>query len=220
MSRVYPLWDRAVRSIHWLFVPLLAGAWWTAEEGHMQWHQWCGLSILVLVLTRLLWGFVGSPQARFADFLRGPRAVLAYLRGAPAGTPGHNPLGGWSTLALLLLLLAQALTGSFSADGVLFDGPFHYVFDSSVTDVLAQIHETLFNVLLALVGLHVLAILFYEKVRDQRLLWPMIVGAMPGRREGTGPARPLYLALLIAAVLALGLWALIELAPEPPPSFW
>jgi cytochrome b len=219
-TAVYPLWDRAVRAIHWLLLPLLPACWWTAEEGYMEQHQWLGLTVLVLVLTRLLWGFVGSPQARFSDFLRGPTAVLAYLRGAPAGTPGHNPLGGWSAMLLWFLLLAQATTGSFSADDVTFTGPFHYVFDSEVTDVLAELHELLFNLLLGFVGLHVAAVVFYERRRDQRLLRPMIFGSMPGR-EGTGPARPLLLAVVIAALLALGLYGLIQLAPEPPStSYW
>ena len=219
MADRFPLWDRAVRTIHWLLPPLMVACWWTAEQGHMQQHQWFGLTILVLVVTRLLWGFVGSPQARFSDFLRGPGGVLAYLRGSPATTPGHNPLGGWSAMLLWCLLLAQALTGTVNSDDVFFNGPFYYVFDSATTDALAGLHELLFNVTLGFVALHVAAIVFYERVRKQRLLKPMLVGSIAGR-EGTGPGRPLYLAAIIAALVALALWALIESAPRPPPSIW
>jgi cytochrome b len=220
MREQHPLWDGTVRVIHWLIVLLLPVSWWTAEEGYMEWHQWSGLTLLVLVLTRLVWGFIGSPQARFGDFLRGPGTVLAYLRGAPAQTPGHNPAGGWSALLLWLLLLVQAITGTFSADDVTFTGPFHYVFDDSVTGWLAEVHEILFNVVLAFVALHVAAIVYYERVRGQRLLRPMVLGSAPGR-AGTGPARSLLLALLVAGVLALGLWGLISAAPEPAPvSYW
>jgi cytochrome b len=200
---------------------LVPASWWTAEEGHMEVHAWLGYTMLVAVATRLCWGFVGSRHARFADFLRGPRAVLATLGGRDVSrTPGHNPAGGWSALVLWALVLAQALTGTVNSDDVLFDGPFHYLFDSGTADALAALHEPLFNVLLAFVALHVLAIVYYERLRDKRLLRPMITGTAAGR-YGEAPPKPLYRALLIAVVLAGVLWGLIALAPEPPSSsYW
>ena len=213
------LWDTPVRIIHWAILIILPISWWTAEEGYMDVHKWLGLSVLVLVLTRLCWGFVGSPQARFRDFVRGPGAVLAYLRGGSAGTPGHNPSGGWSAMLLWALLLTQALTGTVSTDDLLFDGPFRHVFESGTSDALAEIHDLLFNVILAFVGLHVASIVYYEKILDKRLLRPMIFGRSDGR-YGTGPAQPLYKAIIIAVVLGGALWGLMEIAPEPPPSFF
>lgn len=219
MSTAHPLWDLPVRIIHWSIVILLPASWWTAEEGYLEQHQWLGITLLILVLTRLAWGFVGSAQARFGDFLRGPGTAIAYMRGAPSPTPGHNPLGGWSAMVLWLLLLAQAATGLFNGDDVLFDGPFHFVFDSDVTDTLGQLHEILFNVMLGFVGLHIAAIVFYERVRRQRVLRPMITGVTPDR-QGTGPAEPFYKALVIAALWGLLLWWLMGMAPEPAPSYW
>src|SRR5262245_2329397 len=107
------LWDLPVRIFHWGVVALLPAAWWTAEEWHFEVHQWIGCTLRVLVVGRILWGFIGSRHARFADFLVGPRAVLAYLRGAVPASAGHNPLGGWSVVVLLTLLLAQAISGLF-----------------------------------------------------------------------------------------------------------
>lgn len=215
-----PLWDVPVRLIHWTIALLLPASWWTAEEGKLDVHQWLGLTLIVLVCTRLCWGLIGSPQARFRDFLRGPRAVLATPRGeSVSGTPGHNPAGGWSVMALWALLLAQALTGTVNADDVLFSGPFRHVLDRDVSDALAALHEPLFNVLLAFTALHVLAIVYYERIRGRRLLRPMLQGRAPGR-HGTGPAQPLYKALVVAALLAGMLWALIEMAPSPPPAFF
>jgi cytochrome b len=210
-----------VRLLHWLIVLLLPASWWTAEQGRLDLHQWFGYALIVAVVTRLCWGFVGSRHARFVDFLRGPRAVLATLRGQEVSrTPGHNPAGGWSVMALWALLLAQALTGTVNSDDILFDGPFHHVFDSGTAEAIAALHEPLFNVLLGFVGLHVLTIAYYEWRRDKRLLRPMITGSAPGR-HGRAATRPLYLALLIAAVAAALLWGLIELAPDPPSSsFW
>jgi cytochrome b len=231
-SSGYLLWDWPVRLIHWLIALLLPASWWTAEQGYYDVHQWLGLSILVAVLTRLIWGFIGSPQARFTDFVRGPMAVLRYFRGqgAPAeasaepdksaaSTPGHNPAGGWSVLMLWTLLILQVFTGTVNSDDVLFNGPFYYVFDSSVRDQLAALHEILFKLLLAFVVLHVAMVLYYERIKKQRLLLPMIKGKAEGR-HGTGPAQPLYKALLVAVLMAGILWGLIEIAPEPPPTFF
>jgi cytochrome b len=118
-----------------------------------------------------------------------------------------------------VLLLSQALTGTVNADDVLFEGPFRYVFDGQISDKLAELHELLFNILLGFIGLHVLTVIYYERVRRSRLLWPMIVGRDEGR-VGTGPAQPVYKAIAVAALLALALWGLIEAAPKPPPAFY
>ncbi|MFK8041307.1 cytochrome b/b6 domain-containing protein [Congregibacter sp.] len=221
LQKQYPLWDLPVRLIHWLILLLLPASWWTAEEGYQEVHQWLGLTLLLAVLTRLCWGIVGSPQSRFKDFLRGPMGVLAYFRGASSTTPGHNPAGGWSALLLWLLLLAQALTGTVNTDDVLYTGPFYYVFDTGISDALAAYHEIIFNVLLGFIALHVASVLYYERVRKQRLLKPMVLGKTEGR-VGTGPAQPVYKALIIAILLAGMLFALLELAPAPPVSdyYW
>jgi cytochrome b len=216
----FVLWDWPVRLIHWLLVVLLPASWWTAEEGYLEAHQWLGLTALVAVLTRLCWGVIGSAQARFRDFLRGPGAVLATLRGEDVSrTPGHNPAGGWSVMALWFVLIAQALTGTVNSDDILFTGPFREYFDSGISDALAAWHEPLFNILLGLVALHVLAIVYYERMRNKRLLRPMILGRAEGR-TGTAPPQPLYKALIVAVLLVGMLWALIELAPEPSAYYW
>ena len=216
----YLLWDRPVRIIHWLIALLLPASWWTAEEGYLEAHQWLGFTVLIAVLTRLCWGLIGSAQARFTDFLRGPRAVLATLRGQSVSrTPGHNPAGGWSAMLLWALLIAQAVTGTVNTDDILFTGPFREAFGTELSDALSAWHETLFNVLVGFIALHIAAIVYYERLRDKRLLRPMITGSAPGR-YGTAPPQPLYKALIVAALLAGLLWALIQLAPEPSSSFY
>jgi cytochrome b len=203
---------------HWLLAACVPLAWWTAEEGQMERHAWVGYTVLVLVCTRLVWGFVGSPQARFRDFLRGPRSALAYLRGAAPQTPGHNPLGGWSSLALWALLLTQAGSGLFNSDGILFDGPLYHAAGSAITDTLGAIHEQAFDILLGLIALHIAAIAYYQFIARQRLLGPMVKGYAENR-YGTGPARPWWWAVLLAGVFSLTLWLIIGLAPEPE-SYW
>jgi cytochrome b len=108
------VWDVPVRLAHWLLVLAVAGSWLTHYGGAawFAWHRRCGYAVLLIVAFRIVWSFVGTPHARFAAFVRGPRAVLAWLRGgAPTGI-GHDPLGALSVVAMLALLFAQALVVS------------------------------------------------------------------------------------------------------------
>ena len=135
-DNAYNVWDLPVRVFHWSLVVLIPLAWWTGEEGKFDWHSWVGYSLLVLVVTRIIWGVVGSRHARFTDFLRGPGAIRGYLKGEPAATPGHNPLGGWAVVALLSVLLLQAVSGLFNSDDVLYNGPLYYAASTGFRDTM------------------------------------------------------------------------------------
>src|SRR3954462_11780347 len=97
------VWDLPTRLGHWLMVAGFALSWWTGKSGRLEWHRWSGYALLGLLVFRLCWGIFGSSTARFTQFLRGPRDILAYVRGRWALAPGHNPLGALSVLALLVL---------------------------------------------------------------------------------------------------------------------
>lgn len=205
------LWDGPVRLFHWALVLLIISAWWTAENHVIAWHRLCGYAILTLVLFRIIWGFLGSTTARFAHFVRGPGGVADYVRGAMFrhGSPphaGHNPLGGWSVVALLSLLLVQIMLGFFAVDvdGV-ESGPFAYLVSYDTGRQAAETHELVFNCLLALIALHVLAVLFYRVVRGENLLGAMITGWQ--RWTGTAPVlrftSPLLALIVLLAVAAL-----------------
>ena len=206
------LWDGPVRLFHWALVLLIISAWWTAENHAMGWHRLCGYAILTLVLFRIIWGFVGSSTARFAHFVRGPGIVMGYIRGPmfQRGSPphaGHNPLGGWSVVAMLSLLLVQVLLGFFAvdADGV-ESGPFAYLVSYDTGRWAAETHEGVFNALWALIALHVLAVLFYRVVRGENLLGAMLTGW----RRWTGRAPVLRFASpLLALVVFIGVAALV-----------
>jgi cytochrome b len=189
-------------------------AWWSAETERYDLHEWTGYTVLVLVTTRVVWGFTGSRHSRFADFLVGPGTVLAYLRGAQPDTAGHNPLGGWSVLLLLSLLLLQAVSGLFNSDDVLFSGPLYYWADSEFRDAMGVVHDLAFNLLLALVCVHILAVLYHQIRRKEQLVQAMVRGAAEGRE---GIERPVawWRAALIAALVALALWWGLEQAPVP-----
>ena len=105
-----PVWDLPVRLVHWLLAALIAFSWWSVNYHHTDWHIWSGFAILTLLLFRLLWGLFGSSTARFANFVRGPKAVGRYLRGQWSGI-GHNPLGALSIIALFAAVAVQVGLG-------------------------------------------------------------------------------------------------------------
>src|ERR1044072_2607966 len=127
------IWDAPVRLFHWSLVGLLGFSWWSAETHHMDWHQYSGLTICALVVFRLWCGLLVSNTARFAKFVRGPRAVWAYLRtSVPDGQEpiGHNPAGAWSVILLLAIPTVQGSSGMSGADGDgVESGPMSYLVD-------------------------------------------------------------------------------------------
>jgi len=172
-----PIWDAPVRLFHWTLAALIGFSWWSAENHHLDWHLYSGLAILSLLVFRILWGFVGSSTARFANFVRGPSGVRAYLRDPKSWrVAGHTPLGALSVLALLGAVGAQALMGLFSSDeDGLFEGPLASLVSIDRSEAISDIHHAFFNVIIGLVLLHVAAIAYY-KFRGKKLLRAMIDG--------------------------------------------
>jgi cytochrome b len=207
-----PVWDLPTRLFHWSLLPLVLTAWVSAEEGYMEVHEWCGYTALVLVAFRILWGFVGSSNSRFSNFLRGPRAVLHYLRQGGWSGEGHNPAGGWSVVLMLALLLSQGVSGLFNEDDIAFSGPLAHL-SGDIPVSVHEWHELNFNLLLAVVGVHIVAVLWYLR-RGTNLVRPMVTGGSSG--EATAP-RSVWLALALLAGCAALLWWLLSLAPKPAP---
>ena len=199
------VWDLPVRLFHWAVVLLVPALWATHEWEMMDTHILLGEIMLGLVLWRLLWGVLGSSTARFASFVRGPGAVLRYLGGKGGRSFGHNPLGGWSVVAMLLLLAVQVGLGLFASDedGIVY-GPLSHLVSYDTARTLAERHETLFWILVALIALHVLAILYYLLVKRDDLVTPMVTGR---RAAADGEAvlvpAPLW-RFLLSIVLAAG----------------
>lgn len=171
------VWDVPVRFAHWLLVVLLAVSWWTAETGRMEWHQYSGFTMLALLVFRVYWGFFGSSTARFGNFVRGPRAIASYLKGRWAAMPGHNPLGALSVVALLALLVAQVVFGLFAVDvDGIESGPLSIYVSFDGGRMAAKWHHTVFDLLLWLVVLHVVAVLYYVLIKKENLIGAMFSG--------------------------------------------
>jgi len=206
-----------VRLVHWLLAALIPFSWWSVKNHHTDWHIWSGITILTLLIFRLLWGFVGSSTARWADFVRGPRAVLGYLRGGWRGT-GHTPLGAISVVAMFGAVAVQVGLGLVAEDeDGLYTGPLAGLVSIDTSDAARDIHEQWFYVILGLVVLHLAAILFY-RLRGQGLTWPMITGRARAA-PGTTAMRPgkWWVALICLAVaLAISRWVVAGAPPFSP----
>jgi cytochrome b len=209
-----PVWDLPTRLLHWLLAGLIAFSWWSAEYHYDDLHIWSGLGIMSLLIFRILWGVFGSSTARFASFVRGPRGVFRYLQGSWRGI-GHNPLGALSVLALLAMVAVQVGFGLFASDedGIM-QGPLARFVSIDTGDWAREWHEDLFNLLLALIVLHVAAILFYA-LRGKNLVKPMITGS--GKVEpGVEPMKPgKWWAALLCLVVAIGITRWV-IAGAPP----
>lgn len=212
--RAVLVWDWPVRLVHWLLVALITTSWVTSEIGGnaMTYHMWSGYAILTLVLFRIVWGFVGSYHARFASFLKGPGAVMRYAadlaRSQPVRFLGHNPLGGWSVMLMLLSITVQAVTGLFANDEIFTEGPLASRVSSETSSLLTTVHRYNFYVLLALIALHLIAILFYLLVKRENLVGAMLTGrkyvqaGVSGEAPVAGLWRAAAVLLLVAAAVA------------------
>lgn len=162
------VWDPFVRIFHWSVVACVILNLFVLEEGDAP-HRWVGYAASGLVLARVLWGFIGTRHARFADFFPTPRRLRAYvqalLQGQFHGTPGHNPLGGLMVLLLLSLLLAVGLTGWLQGTDLYWG-----------EEWVEELHEGLANGLLLAAGLHALAAVVMSRLERVGLIRAMVTG--------------------------------------------
>lgn len=218
------VWDLPLRVFHWLLAVAVASAMLTGQIGGnlMIWHGRLGILIAGLIGFRLAWGLVGSTHSRFSNFVRGPAAIAAYLRGSWHGL-GHNPLGALSVLGLLTVLGLQATGGLFANDDIAFQGPLYGLVSKDTSDWMTGLHRKGFWLVLALVALHIAAIVFYTRVKGEKLVGAMLSGQKevadhrPAEAPSGGSAIALLFALavgLASAWVASGAW----MPPPPPPE--
>lgn len=206
MANKIRVWDLPTRLFHWSLVACIVGLVATGYTGGsaMNWHARIGYATLTLLLFRLLWGVVGGRWSRFSSFLYSPGSVINYLRGRPHPDHliGHNPLGAASVFAMLAVLLAQVATGLVGDDEISFTGPLNRFVESSKGLAATWYHKRIGQwLLLALVVLHIGAVLYYLVRRKDNLIKAMVGGdkmlarPAPESRDTAG-TRLLALALL------------------------
>jgi len=171
-SHTVRVWDPLVRVFHWSLVLAFFGAYLLGDDGG-QLHQALGYTVLGLVALRLLWGLVGSRHARFADFIPSYRKLMSYLKDVLAHREarylGHNPAGAVMIVALLLALIGTGTTGWLLTTDAFWD-----------SNLMEEVHETLANGTLFLVGLHVAGVLFSSLRHRENLVRAMLTGRKRG----------------------------------------
>jgi cytochrome b len=209
------VWDLPTRLTHWLFVACVAVSWWTAEERLMDWHRYSGYTMLGLLVFRIYWGIAGSSTARFARFLKGPRAVLAHLRlprEQRVRIVGHTPLGSWSVVVLLLAMIVQVTLGLFATDiDGLESGPLSHLVSFDVGRAFAEAHEVSFDVLIVLIAVHVAAVLIYLLYDRNNLTGAMLSGRKHVAGEPVGMQRaPAWRLWTGVALATLVVWIIFN----------
>jgi cytochrome b len=186
------IWDPVTRLWHWVLALAVIVNWTFGtfmSFDTVEWHFYTGYLIIGLIVFRLLWGFIGPAPVRFKTFLPTPSSTLQYFKTIgkrePSGTPGHNPLGALSVIAMLLALAGQAFTGLFiEADDFFEYGPLNDYVSEKTVKFMSGWHHFLSDAILVLVLLHVTAILFYLVWKHENLIKPMINGWKWVRRRG------------------------------------
>lgn len=186
MSKLHrtKVWDPVTRIWHWALALSVVVGWCIGEFrsfSTIQWHFYFGYAIGVLIVFRVGWGFVGPAPIRHRTLLAGLRDTPGYLRRLPirepSGTPGHNPLGSVSVIALILALAIQVASGLFSEDDGLFSGgPLSGEVPGAMVRQMTEIHNIGAKVILTLVVLHLCAIAFYWIYKKENLVSAMITG--------------------------------------------
>lgn len=176
------VWDWPIRLMHWLLAILFTGLIITGKSDgdYMALHFYFGYSLSAVIIARVIYGFLGSDFAKFKHFIHHPIKVLRYSKalilGNGEGHLGHNPVGGVMVILLLLALTAQWGSGLFSSDEIFWFGPFYGTVSDELSEQLVAVHHLLPNVLLAMVALHILAVLYHELRFKERLVAAMLHG--------------------------------------------
>lgn len=220
MTHTVRIWDLPTRIFHWLLACSVVGLVVTANVGGnaMVWHFRLGYTVLTLLLFRVVWGFIGGRWSRFSAFLYAPGTVIRYLRGRASADHkvGHNPLGALSVLGLLLFLFVQVGTGLLSDDEIAFAGPLTALVSGDTVANATWYHKDIGAwILIAMVSLHVLAILFYTLGKKQTLVRPMLHGdkqvPLPPVQASRDDAASRSVALFVLLVCAAAVRWLVQL---------
>jgi cytochrome b len=171
------VWDPFVRTFHWSLVACVLIDYFVVDDGKTL-HQWLGHVATALVVARIVWGFVGTRHARFADFLPTPRRVRTHVRamlsGQPTSHPGHNPLGAIVMFGLIALVLLAGLTGFLQTTDAFWG-----------EEWLQETHRLITELLIGTATLHALAAIVMSRIERTNLVAAMITGVKvrPGGRS-------------------------------------
>ena len=206
--------DLPVRLFHWLLVIAIGVAYYSVEfSGNMDHHFYAGYVVLTLIAFRIMWGFFGTRYARFSSFFFPISEIKAYaskmLQKNSTPHAGHNPLGALSAIALMLVVLFQAVSGLFASDGDFLFGPLSEKISYSLSDTITELHELNMNLIWGLAGLHLAAVLFYQFFKKQNIIGAMFSGRkkeLDGDTEEIANSKLKLAVPMVAAMAAVVYW--------------
>lgn len=193
------VWDLPTRLFHWLLVLSFFGAWLTAEsERYRDLHVMLGYSLLGLIAFRLVWGVIGTRYARFSEFVRPPHAAFRYLKSLVSGKAehftGHNPAGAIAIVLLLLLGIASGISGWMT-------------YNEMGGEWMEEGHEVFSNLMLAVVGVHVIGVIAGSLAHRENLVRAMVTGTKHGGPDQGIQKKQFFPAMILLLSMA-GIWGL------------
>lgn len=228
MRNIY-VWDLSTRLFHWLLVLAIAIQYLTAEilDDAIQWHFYGGYFILGLLIFRLFWGVWGAYYARFSQFVVSPKRSAQYLANFNSEhykqSLGHNPMGAYSVLFILAVLITQAISGLFISDDIFHDGPYYNAVSEETQNVMNWLHHQLFNAVWLFLILHLSAIIIYKLAKQQNLVSSMITGYKKQQSNSEMPTAKNHLIkmiLFIALSMLVVYLSVVTFAPDIVDDFY
>lgn len=214
--RSVPVWDFPTRIFHWSLVAAVVTSYVTGGEDGLWFvvHTISGYVIALLLVFRLIWGFVGGVHSRFSDFVYSRGTVADYtrqlLRFRPPRFVGHNPLGGWMIVLILVALTGTVATGLFSGENHGPGGILLPLIAAPGSKGLGEVHEFFGNFIVFLAAIHVLGVAVDWVLTRENLVMAMITGRkwvdegdVDVQRPETAGWRGAIVAVIVAALGAV-----------------
>ena len=210
------VWDVPLRIFHWMLVICVFGAIGSAKAEMLEVHQHFGMAVMGLICFRLVWGVAGSHTSKFSRFIRPPSAAIKVVRqifeGKADKVAGHSALGGYAVILLLLICLVMSISGAFSTDDVLFEGPFVSL-APSISPLAERVHAITEKLVFAVIVLHLAAMAVYYFRLKKNLIPAMVTGRHKNISGDSG--------LISRAHTAFGLiWLAICVIGSQLPILW
>lgn len=214
----FRVWDIYTRLFHWLLVIGIGYQYYSAKISNtsIDNHALVGYGLLGLIIWRVLWGFVGPNPVRFSHFVPSPKNLFRYLRTQPKPIyASHNPLGAFAVLLFLLMIALQSISGLFMTDDILFSGVLYGWLDDSINNAIQWFHNNSFNGLIALITLHVIAVIVHAKTSEPYIIKAMFHGKKPKHNYAVRHTLKLHLTCALCIVIsALKVYLLVNHIPD------
>ncbi len=169
------IWDLNIRIFHLLLILTITISIISGKFSYFYIHEISGVTLFLLILFRIYWGFFGGYYSKFKNFNLSKNSILNYFKNKNKKYFGHNPLGSLSIFSIFIIILLTSISGMFSSDDIFYDGPFAKLAPQLV-GVFTNIHNILHYFLYILLILHLCAVIYYQFILKEKIITQMIDG--------------------------------------------